>query len=82
MAEPTCVREARTVGQILLDRIPEIAARKRVVVSADGDLHQLPFELLVTESGKRLLDSHVVSYVPSGSVLVFLRNRQAQKCRR
>ena len=62
--------EARTVGQILLDRIPEIAARKRVVVSADGDLHQLPFEVLVTESGKPLLDSHVISYVPSGSVLV------------
>ena len=78
MAEPTCVLEARTVGQILLDRIPEIAARKRVVVSADGDLHQLPFEVLVTESGKPLLDSHVISYVPSGSVLVLLRNRQTQ----
>ena len=70
--------EARTVGQILLNRIPEIAARKRVVVSADADLHQLPFEVLVTESGKPLLDSHVVSYVPSASVLVFLRNRQTQ----
>jgi CHAT domain-containing protein len=71
--------QARTVGQLLLDRIPEITARKRVVVSADGDLHQLPFEVLVTESSRLLLDSHVVSYVPSGSVLVFLRNRQAQK---
>jgi CHAT domain-containing protein len=70
--------EARTVGQILLDRLPEIAARKRIVVSADGDLHQLPFEVLVTESGKLLLDSHVISYVPSGSVLVVLRNRQSQ----
>jgi CHAT domain-containing protein len=70
---------ARTVGQLLLDRIPEIAARKRVVVSADGDLHQLPFEVLASNSSKSLLDSHVVSYVPSGSVLVFLRNRQTQK---
>lgn len=70
--------EARTVGQILLNRIPEIATRKRVVVSADADLHQLPFEVLVTESGKPLLDSYVVSYVPSASVLVFLRNRQTQ----
>ena len=73
--------EARTVGQILLNRIPEIAARKRVVVSADGDLHQLPFEVLVTESGKPLLDSHVISYVPSGSVLVVLRSRQTQSAR-
>ncbi len=70
--------QARGVAQILLDRIPEITVRKRVIVSADGDLHQLPFDLLVTASGKLLLDSHVVSYVPSGSVLALLRNRQAQ----
>jgi CHAT domain-containing protein len=70
--------EARTVGQILLNRIPEIVARRRIVVSADGDLHQLPFEVLVTASGKPLLDSHVISYVPSGSVMVVLRNRQTQ----
>jgi CHAT domain-containing protein len=47
-------------------------------VSPDGDLHQLPFELLVDRSGKRLLETHVVSYIPSGSVLTILRSRQRQ----
>jgi CHAT domain-containing protein len=62
----------------LLDRIPELATQKRVVVSPDGDLHQLPFELLVDASGEALLQTHTVSYSPSGSVLAILRNRQAQ----
>ena len=71
--------EARRAGEILLDQIPELAERPRVIVSPDGDLHQLPFELLVTASGARLLQTHIVSYVPSGSVLAILRNRQAQR---
>jgi CHAT domain-containing protein len=38
-------------------------------------LHQVPFELLELSDGRRLLDSHVVSYTPSGSVLAVLRER-------
>jgi CHAT domain-containing protein len=48
-----------------------------VIVSPDGILHHLPFELLETKSGRRLLESHVVSYVPSGAVLAVLRDRRA-----
>jgi CHAT domain-containing protein len=70
--------EARGAGELLLDRIPEIATRPRLVVSPDGDLHQLPFELLVTATGKTLLQTHTVSYAPSGSVLAILRDRRAQ----
>jgi CHAT domain-containing protein len=47
-----------------------------VVVSADGEEHQLPFELLARRAtGKPLLESHVVSYVPSGSALAMLGTR-------
>jgi CHAT domain-containing protein len=67
--------EARAISELLLDRIPELATRTRVIVSADGALHQLPFELLTDASGRRLLESHVVSYVPSGSILAVLRRR-------
>ena len=70
--------DARRAGEVLLDRIPELASHSRIVVSPDGDLHQLPFELLVGASGARLLQTHIVSYVPSGSVLAIVRNRQAQ----
>jgi hypothetical protein len=70
--------DARSLGEALLDRIPEMATRSRLIVSPDGDLHQLPFELLVDPAGKTVLQTHVVSYSPSGSVLAILRNRQAQ----
>ena len=71
--------EARSAGEILLDRVPEIATRKRLIVIPDGDLHQLPFEVLLDASGKRLLESHIVSYAPSGAILGILRKRQAHR---
>ena len=70
---------ARTVSKLLLDGISELATRKRVIVSADGGLHQLPFELLMDAADKRLLESHVVSYVQSGSILAVLRRRPATR---
>ena len=74
--EPTA--ETRDVSRSVLAPIVELTKFRRVVVSPDGDLHQLPFELLTGASGRRLLETHVVSYAPSGSVLTILRNRRAQ----
>ncbi len=64
---------ARSAYAALLGFVPELGAKRRLVVSPDGELHQLPFELLTQKNGERLLDSHVVSYVQSGSVLAVLR---------
>jgi CHAT domain-containing protein len=58
---------------MLLDGIPELQSHRHLILSADGDLHQLPFDLLVLSDGKALVRSHVVSYVPSGSILHTLR---------
>jgi hypothetical protein len=69
---------AKNAGQTLLAPIPELANHARTIVSPDGDLHRLPFELLVTAAGRRLLETHVVSYVPSGSVLSVLRERRVE----
>jgi CHAT domain-containing protein len=46
-----------------------------VIVSPDAELHRLPFELFVHGTGRRLLETHVVSYAPSGAVLAVLRER-------
>jgi CHAT domain-containing protein/Tfp pilus assembly protein PilF len=67
------------VGEVLLGPVPELASRHRVIISPDGDLHSLPFELLARPPGRRLLDSHVVSYVPSGSILAILRSREPEQ---
>lgn len=67
--------EADALGTTLLGPLRELARASRVIVSPDGELHQVPFELLPNTFGRRLLETHVVSYVPSGSVLSVLRAR-------
>ena len=70
--------QAKSAGAVLLTGIPELASHGRVIISPDGDLHHLPFEILVGASGRSLLETHIASYVPSGSVLSVLRDRRAQ----
>lgn len=70
--------DAKAVAAMLLDQMPEVASKRRLIISPDGNLHELPFDLLVDRSGKRLLETHVVSYTPSGSVLATLRRRQVR----
>lgn len=60
----------------LLPGITELSSRKRLVVSAEGALEQVPFELLPIGT-LRLLDTHVVSYTQSAAILVLLRSRVA-----
>ena len=52
---------------------PEIRSHRRLLISPDSVLHHLPFELLSPPGERMLLDSHVVSYIPSGSVLTAIR---------
>jgi CHAT domain-containing protein len=70
--------EAATVGSTLLGGIPNLGRFSRLLVSADGATHLVPFDLLVSPSGKALLDTHVVSHIPSASTLVALRNRTSK----
>lgn len=58
----------------LLPEITELSSRKRLVVSVEGALQQVPFELLPIGTA-RLLDTHVVSYTQSAAILVLLRSR-------
>lgn len=71
--------EAKVLGATLLTGVKELAAHRRLIVSAEGSLQQVPFELLEHPSAdsERLLTTHVVSYTPSASILVLLRTRAA-----
>jgi len=70
----------------------EIAGAKRLIICADGILHYLPFEVLLTEDttateyGKLpwLVKNQIVTYTPSSSVLGQIRNteRTVQPSRR
>ena len=57
----------------LLAGVPEMGLKKRLIVVPDSPLTGLPFEVLVAPSGKSLLQSHIVTYAPSGTVLALLR---------
>lgn len=69
--------ESRALFQMLLSGIAEISTNQRLLVVPDGTLHALPFDLLISTDGARLLNTHVISYVPSGAVLEIIRQRQA-----
>ena len=45
----------------------------RFIVAPDGILNLLPFEALQDARGQYLLKSHIISYVPSGTILDTLR---------
>jgi CHAT domain-containing protein len=55
--------------------IPELARFRSVIVVPDGALHQTPVETQ-QRNGRLLLDTHTVSYSPSGSMLAQLRGRK------
>ncbi len=45
---------------------PALGGRTRLLIAPDGDLTRLPFEVLSTEDGRRLIDDYQVSYVTCG----------------
>jgi len=62
----------------LLKPIPEAATINKFVIAPDGILNLLPFEALRDTQGEYLLKSHVISYVPSGTILDVLRRAKTQ----
>jgi CHAT domain-containing protein/Tfp pilus assembly protein PilF len=68
--------EAKQLYSLLLGPVPDSLRNYHLVVVPDGSLYQLPFDALINPAGTYVLKTHVVSYVPSTTVLCFLRNRQ------
>ena len=58
----------------LLGGIPEFKDKQALIVVPDGQLHLLPFSALAN-NGQYVLTSHLVSVVPSGTVLHILEHR-------
>jgi CHAT domain-containing protein/tetratricopeptide (TPR) repeat protein len=51
----------------LFDRlVPALGTRTRLLISPDGDLARLPFEVLPTSDGRRLIDDYQISYLSCG----------------
>jgi tetratricopeptide (TPR) repeat protein/CHAT domain-containing protein len=59
-----------------------IGKRKRLMISPDGDLTRLPFEVLPTDNGRRLIDEYQMSYLGAGRDVIrfeFKSNRKPSR---
>jgi CHAT domain-containing protein/tetratricopeptide (TPR) repeat protein len=73
--DPTAERNVATrLGRTLLGPAAKRIRGKRLVIAADGALHELPFPALVLPgSGHRMVEEHEVVLVPSASAVAALR---------
>jgi CHAT domain-containing protein len=71
--KPINVTGRKLYGLLIQPIEGDIASKKNLIISPDGELHRLPFETLVDGSGRMLLEGEVVSYTPSATVLALLR---------
>ena len=58
---------------LLMKPILETQSATRLIIAPEGILNLVPFEALRDLQGEYLLQSHVISYVPSGTILDALR---------
>jgi len=80
--ETGSIEDGARLGKALLPAAirKELAGAERVFVVPHGALHRLPFETLVTSKGKLWLDElPPVAYAPSGSVLLWCRQRAGEQ---
>jgi CHAT domain-containing protein len=53
--------------------------KPRLTIIPDGKLHLLPFDGLTDQNGKYVLESHIVTYAPSATVLHLLRQSHSEE---
>ena len=70
---------ARLHALVLSPLASRLDPLRRLVIAGDGVLHLVPFEALEDESGRLLLERHVVSYAPSASVAGALHERRSAR---
>ncbi len=66
----------RSLFSLLLQPVIERDSKSRLIVVPDGKLNLLPSDALRDEQGRYVLESHVVTYAPSATVLYLLRTFQ------
>lgn len=54
-------------------------SNKRLLLAPDGDLSRLPFEVLPTNDGRRLIDDYCISYLAAGRDVLRFRGEQSRR---
>jgi len=80
---PTSKAEAKQLYNSLLKAADgEISNAKRLIIVPDGALWELPFQALITSSGKYLVEEREISYAPSLGVLSAMKSQTTSKINR
>ena len=62
--------------------LPQIQGKKDLIIIPDGVLSFLPFETLIDEEGKYLIESYNITYAQSMGVMQLLKNRKYKEERK
>jgi CHAT domain-containing protein len=72
----TEIEDAERLSALLLEPVIKGQPQKRLVIVPDGKLNLLPFDAIRNAEAKYILESHVVTYAPSATVLYLLRDHR------
>ena len=81
------IADARELGKALYDLLikpmeAQVMDKKNIIIVPDGVLAFVPFETLIDEEGKYLVESYHVNYVQSMGIRKFLSERQYREDRK
>jgi CHAT domain-containing protein len=62
--------------------LPQIQGKKDLIIIPDGVLSFLPFETLIDEEGKYLIESYNITYAQSMGVMQLIKNRKYKENRK
>src|SRR5207249_11441211 len=66
---------ARALDELVMRPVRKlIGDKQRLLISPDGALNLIPFDALVDEKGKYLVENYEISYLTSGRDLLRLQN--------
>jgi CHAT domain-containing protein len=71
--------EARHLYDVLLGGIPGLQDTKQFIIVRDGQLHLLPFDALIDQAGRYVVESRAVVYAPSATSFFLLRTTSKRK---
>ncbi|TKJ36568.1 hypothetical protein CEE37_14910 [candidate division LCP-89 bacterium B3_LCP] len=70
---------SRDLCDILIAPVAETVKTEKLIIIPHGILHYLPFGALQDGKGKYLLDQYEISYLPSASVIRYLKSKERDK---
>jgi CHAT domain-containing protein len=71
--------EARRLYADLIDAVPGIRDKERLIIVRDEPLHLVPFDALMDGANHYLVESRIVTYAPSASSFLLLRSRRQRR---